>query len=85
MTYDQIGNYRHAHYHPGRPLDNASGQQFPNQKLTPEQRMVAYQRWQGGEDLRALAEEYGCSFGRMRGICYHLKRVDMLKAQGGEA
>ena len=73
--FKDIKYYKTAQYSPRRPLTNRHGQQFPNQKLKPEERMVLYQRWQGGETLQALAEEYGISFYRTRNICYEIRRT----------
>jgi hypothetical protein len=62
-------------YSRNKPLVNRYGVQFPNQKLTPEQRLEIYQRWCGGEGYQTLADEYGVSVSRARSIICELKKV----------
>ena len=75
MQYDQVTGYRKAHYHPGRPLDNKFGQQFPNTKLPRERRIELWQRFSNGETVKSLSTQYDISECRVRSILSHFKKV----------
>lgn len=75
MIYDQVTGYRKAHYHPGRPLDNKLGQQFPNTKLPRERRIELWQRFSNGETVESLSTQYGLSVHRVQTIVNHFRRI----------
>lgn len=68
-----IDYYQRAWYSPRRPLANRFGKQFPNQKLTPEQRLEVYQLYCGGVEYKDLAERFQVSVSRIRSIVFELK------------
>ena len=65
-----------------KPLVNRYGVQFPNQKLTPETRMVVWQRFMAGEEAKDLGEEFGVSVHRVFVIVSeHKKRIKAINEQ----
>jgi len=61
-------------YNKDNPLRNRQGVQFPQQKLTPETRMVIWQRFMAGELARVLADEYDVSVHRVFAIISEYKK-----------